>query len=115
MALRANLFVLLLYIVGVASVVYHWSNGLWTAAITWGVTTSAASQQRFKWVCAGLFVALASFSTIAIAGSLMYEPTQAETEAMRIMTSDDKPDFALVADEDGMIIPGATASAHAGH
>ena len=42
------------YVLGVSAAVFHFANGLWTAAITWGVTLGARSQWRFGWICAGL-------------------------------------------------------------
>jgi len=62
----------LFYIVGVAAVVYHWSNGLWTAAITWGVTVTKAAQKRWGYICAGMGVALAIFSAAAIYAARTY-------------------------------------------
>ena len=67
-ALQVSWLVLLFYVVGVASVVYHWSNGLWTAAISWGITTSEAAMKRWGLACTGLFVALTVFWGAAIAG-----------------------------------------------
>lgn len=84
MALRNN-FVLVLYIVGVLSVVYHWANGLWTAAITWGVTISVAAQRRWGYACAGLGVALTVFSAGAIAGARLYEVSAKEEASYRQM------------------------------
>ena len=37
------------YLLGTAAVVYHLANGLWTGAIAWGLTPSAAWQQRSLW------------------------------------------------------------------
>jgi succinate dehydrogenase / fumarate reductase cytochrome b subunit len=34
------------YLLGTSAAVYHLSNGLWTGAIAWGLTTSNCSQQR---------------------------------------------------------------------
>jgi succinate dehydrogenase / fumarate reductase, cytochrome b subunit len=50
--------VTVLYCIGVAALVFHLANGLWTAAITWGLTVSDASQKRWGRVCTGLGVAL---------------------------------------------------------
>lgn len=71
-ALKSSIAVTLLYIIGVFSVVYHWSNGLWTAAISWGITISVQAQKRWGMVCAGLFIALSVFSAGAIYGALVY-------------------------------------------
>lgn len=84
-ALQASILVTLLYIIGAYSVVFHWANGLWTAAISWGVTTTAASQKRWGLVCAGMGVALAIFSGIALAASLTYDPTESEWAAYEYM------------------------------
>jgi succinate dehydrogenase / fumarate reductase cytochrome b subunit len=44
------------YPIGIIASCYHLANGFWTAAITWGLTVSNASQKRFGIVCSGLFV-----------------------------------------------------------
>jgi succinate dehydrogenase / fumarate reductase cytochrome b subunit len=46
---------LIVYPLGVLASAYHTANGFWTAAITWGLTISAAAQKRWGGVCAGLF------------------------------------------------------------
>ena len=72
-ALQFSWMVVVFYVVGVASVVYHWANGLWTAAITWGVTTTPASQKRWGAVCLMLFIALTTFWGAALYGALNYD------------------------------------------
>lgn len=42
------------YFVGVSALVFHLANGLWTAAITWGLTITEQAQQRWGFVCAAL-------------------------------------------------------------
>lgn len=44
-----------IYPLGVLASCYHLANGFWTAAITWGLTISAAAQRRWGYACAGLF------------------------------------------------------------
>lgn len=57
----AGLVVSIFYFLGVTLLVFHFANGLWTAAITWGLTISASAQKRWGFVCfaigAGLMVA----------------------------------------------------------
>ena len=72
-ALQVSPAVALLYIVGALAVVFHWSNGLWTAAITWGLTISEKGMRRWGWVCAGLFVALTVFFGAAIVGAMAFD------------------------------------------
>lgn len=42
----------LIYFVGITMLIYHFANGLWTAAITWGLTISEQAQKRQGVVCA---------------------------------------------------------------
>ena len=44
--------VLVLLVIG--TIVFHFANGLWSAAITWGLTVSHASQARWGYACAAL-------------------------------------------------------------
>ncbi|MEZ6244247.1 MAG: hypothetical protein R3B57_14525 [Phycisphaerales bacterium] len=50
----AGLLVSILYFVGVTCLVFHFANGLWTAAITWGLTVSQGAQKRWGVVCAAI-------------------------------------------------------------
>ena len=45
-----------IYPVGVLASCYHLANGFWSAAITWGLTVSKKSQQRFGIVCTFIFL-----------------------------------------------------------
>jgi len=44
------------YPLGITASCFHLANGFWAAAITWGLTISAAAQRRWGYLCAGLFV-----------------------------------------------------------
>jgi succinate dehydrogenase / fumarate reductase, cytochrome b subunit len=46
------------YLIGILSVIYHFSNGLWSFAITWGIVTSQAAQERLATVTMVLFFIL---------------------------------------------------------
>jgi len=82
MALQHAWWVVAIYTIGALSVVYHWSNGLWTAAITWGVTISVPAQRRWGYICAALGVVLTVFSLGAVGGALGYEVTAQEKAAI---------------------------------
>ena len=43
--------VLWIYVIGIACAVYHFANGLWNAAIHWGLTISPRSQRISGFVC----------------------------------------------------------------
>lgn len=68
-----GLIVAALYFFGVTSLVFHFANGLWTAAITWGVTVSAKAQKRWGYVCAGLGVGLMGAGYASLGGFLLLD------------------------------------------
>lgn len=82
-ALQYSWLVVVLYVVGVSSVIFHWCNGLWTAAITWGATVSRAAQKRWGYVCLALAAALTAFMAAAIIGALMYDLNEDTTPQQR--------------------------------
>jgi succinate dehydrogenase / fumarate reductase cytochrome b subunit len=54
------------YPIGILASCYHFANGLWTAAITWGLTISARSQRRFGYLCGavGLILLVLGYSAL---------------------------------------------------
>jgi succinate dehydrogenase / fumarate reductase cytochrome b subunit len=48
---HAGIQVLWIYVIGVACAVFHFANGLWNAAIHWGLTISPRSQRISGFVC----------------------------------------------------------------
>ena len=73
----------LFYLVGSLAVVYHWSNGLWTAAITWGLTLTQKAMTRWGVVCLVMGVVLSLFSISAVWGARVYEVTQEDVDALK--------------------------------
>lgn len=88
-ALQVSWVVVVFYAVGVLAAIYHWSNGLWTAAISWGLTTTTASMKRWGVVCVGLFVALTILFGAAMIGAMRFDLS---TD----MTPDQKKAFLLI-------------------
>ena len=74
------------YLVCVLALVFHFANGLWTAAITWGLTVSKQAQQRWGFVCAGVGVALAGAGVAAIVGFTTLDASAAEDVENRMQT-----------------------------
>lgn len=89
-AIQHSWWMLLIYIVGTASVVYHWCNGLWTAAISWGLTVSVPAQKRWGYVCLSMGIVLAVFSLGAIGAAYTRDITPAEFENIKQTTQDVK-------------------------
>ena len=54
------LIVLLVYPLGILFGTFHAANGFYTAGISWGLTVSKRSQDRWGWICLGIF----AFSTL---------------------------------------------------
>ncbi|MBM7096531.1 MULTISPECIES: succinate dehydrogenase cytochrome b558 subunit [Alteribacter] len=54
----ANPVALIAYIIGITATTFHFANGLWSFAITWGITVSPRSQQISTYVTLGVFVLL---------------------------------------------------------
>jgi succinate dehydrogenase cytochrome b subunit len=73
------------YFTGVSALVFHFANGLWTAAITWGFTISTASQKRWGVVCAGLGTMLMVMAWMSVIGfaTLDYEQARAVENSMK--------------------------------
>jgi len=90
-ALQISWLVVVFYAVGTLSAIYHWSNGLWTAAISWGLTTTTGSMKRWGVACTGLFVALTLFFGAAMIGALAFDLSSD-------MTPDQKELFLLIVD-----------------
>ena len=46
------------YLIGVLASVFHFTNGLWTFCITWGITVGERAQRTARALSLGLFVAM---------------------------------------------------------
>ncbi len=62
------LLVTILYAVGILSTVFHFSNGLWTMGITWGLWTSPAAMRRANLVSVFVGVLLGGAGLGALGG-----------------------------------------------
>lgn len=47
-----------LYVIGVVSAIYHFTNGLFTFCITWGICVGDRAQKIFAGCAVGLFVVM---------------------------------------------------------
>jgi len=67
----------LFYFVGVSMLVFHFANGLWSSAITWGLTVSEASQKRWGYVCAAVGIGLMGMAWASIYAAVTIDPNDA--------------------------------------
>ena len=51
-------FMFWFYLIGVISTIFHFSNGLWSFLVSWGVTISPRSQVITTYITMGIFVLL---------------------------------------------------------
>ena len=59
-------FMIAFYLVGVISAIFHFANGLWSFAVSWGLTVSPRSQRIMTWVTMIIFVLLSYVGVRAI-------------------------------------------------
>lgn len=74
-----GLIVSAFYMAGVTLLVFHFANGLWTAAITWGLTVSEAAQKRWGQVCAVIGAGLMLAAWSAVIGFATLDPASARS------------------------------------
>jgi succinate dehydrogenase / fumarate reductase cytochrome b subunit len=78
----AGILVPIFYLICVLALVYHFANGLWTAAITWGLTISERAQQRWGRVCVAVGIVLGIAALLSVIGFSILDVDQArEVEA----------------------------------
>ena len=73
-----GLFSVVFYLVCVLMLVFHFANGLWTAALTWGLTVSEAAQKRWGYVCTLIGLGLGIAAILAVIGFATLDVDQAK-------------------------------------
>lgn len=79
------------YMLGVSLLVFHLANGLWTAAITWGLTVSASAQRRWGYACAGIGAALMGAAWAAVIGFALLDHDKARAAEERMLAGHAAP------------------------
>jgi len=99
-AIQAALWVKILYAIGTLSAVYHFSNGLFTLGITWGIWTTPKSQLGASRVCNGIGVILAIVGLSALWGmsKVDVEKVQAAEKSMNAVHKLENGQLMLPAD-----------------
>lgn len=72
------------YFVGITACVYHFANGLWTAAISWGITVSARAQKRWGRVCTAFGAGMMLLAWSALIGFVLLDPVKAQAVENRM-------------------------------
>ncbi|MDX9912086.1 MAG: hypothetical protein RBS39_09665 [Phycisphaerales bacterium] len=96
----AGVLISLWYFVGVTLLVFHFANGLWTAAITWGLTISESAQKRWGYVCSAIGAGLMLAAWSSVIGFVTLSHDDARAHELRLI--------------EGHTQPAESAPAHAG-
>ena len=83
----------LFYMLGVSLLVFHLANGLWTAAITWGLTVTEQAQKRWGQICAviGVLLMLAAWSAVIGFATLDQDAARAVEASMQVQPHQPEP------------------------
>lgn len=85
--------VLAFYVLSVSLLVFHLANGLWTAAITWGLTISEKAQQRWGYVCTAIGVGLMALAWSAVVGFAVLDVQEARRAEHKVHGAPDPVDI----------------------
>ncbi|AJS57431.1 succinate dehydrogenase cytochrome b558 subunit [Paenibacillus sp. IHBB 10380] len=55
-----------LYLIGVISTAYHFSNGIWSFLVSWGITVGPRAQRVSSYVCMSLFVVVSVMFVLSL-------------------------------------------------
>src|SRR5690606_1858151 len=64
--LLSNPVTLILYVIGVISAVFHFSNGLWSFLVAWGITVGPRAQRISSKICMGVFVIVSALFLLSL-------------------------------------------------
>ncbi|MDX2115738.1 MAG: succinate dehydrogenase [Planctomycetota bacterium] len=86
------------YMIGVSLLVFHLANGLWTAAITWGLTVTQRAQNRWGYVCTALGAALMAAAWSAVIGFATLDFDEARRAELHLLQQHATPDAPKLVD-----------------
>lgn len=55
-----------IYVVGIVAATFHFTNGLWSFLVSWGITVGPRAQRVSTYVCMGLFVIMSTLFILAL-------------------------------------------------
>jgi len=69
-----------LYCIGIVAAVFHFSNGIWSFLVSWGITIGPRAQRVSTYVCMGIFVIMSVMFILAL--SAFVDPQFKEVPVM---------------------------------
>lgn len=67
-------FTLSFYVVGLTAAVYHFANGIWTFAISWGILGGPNSQRWFQYACLLIGIVMCVWGYLSLYGFVVNSP-----------------------------------------
>jgi len=74
-----------LYVVGVLSAVFHFSNGMWAFLVSWGITIGPRAQRISSYIWMGVFVILSALFLLSLTAFRGDEFKEAATAALALV------------------------------
>ncbi|KAI7257569.1 hypothetical protein KC345_g10758, partial [Hortaea werneckii] len=82
----SNPLLLTVYVIGILAACFHFSNGLWSFLISWGITVGPRSQKVSSVLCLGFFV-IVSFMFLLSLVTFRDDEFQAASTALQSLRS----------------------------
>ncbi len=80
--IASNPVYFVLYCIGILSATFHFSNGMWSFLVSWGVTVGPRAQRISSYIWMGVFVIMAVMFILSLTAFI--DPSFANTTAMNI-------------------------------
>jgi succinate dehydrogenase / fumarate reductase, cytochrome b subunit len=64
--ITTNPLFFILYIIGIISAVFHFSNGMWSFLVSWGITVGPKAQRISSYIWMGVFVIVSALFLLSL-------------------------------------------------
>lgn len=71
-----------IYIIGIVATTFHFSNGLWSFMVSWGITVGPRAQRVSTYICMGIFVIMSVLFILAFVAFTGHEFAAAGSAGM---------------------------------
>lgn len=68
--IASNPVYFVLYVIGVIAAVFHFSNGMWSFLVSWGITVGPRAQRVSTYVWMGVFVVMSAMFIMSLTAFL---------------------------------------------
>lgn len=110
-----GLLVSIFYFAGITLLVFHFANGLWTAAISWGLTVTAGAQKRWGYACTAIGAGLMLAAWSAFIGAVALDHDTARQVEQRLIAEEHPAEHIEIEEYIEIDPHNESASAHEQH